>query len=357
MPAKPVTHRRTFANLVQIAVWAYTAFIFAWWLGRWAWGDRVWLLAVLNSFPACLFAPLPLVVGLAALSRRRMTWAAASAPVLLWLVLFGWRFLPHPPRVEATDAELRVMAFNVLYTNEDVDSIVAAIRAVEPDLIALPELRPGTDIALAAQLDSTYPYHTLQTLPAARFGTGIYSRWPLTSLGSLQTGLGLRSAVADVDTPMGAVRFVALHPWATLAAGRSFDEVRGNIQQAFRSRERQVAAICSYLDRWGDRPVILAGDFNLSEFSDAYRCLAERLRDGYREAGWGYGHTWPEGRSDQPPFSLAPWLPGLARIDYVFHSRHWRAVDASVLKMPTGSDHRPIIITLRWIGDQQAASD
>lgn len=349
MSVKSAPRRRAFTMVAFAVVWCYTAFILAWWLGRWAWGDQIWLLAVLNSFPAWLFAPLPLVVGLAALSRRRMTWAAASAPALLWLVLFGGRFLPQTQQVEATGADLRVMAFNVLYTNEDVDSMVAVIRTAEPDLIALPELRPGMDVALAAQLGSTYPYRTLQALPGARFGTGIYSRWPLTPLGSLQTGLGLRSAVADVDTPLGAVRFVALHPRATLAAGRLLAEITGNIQEAFRSRELQVAAICSYLDRWGNRPVILAGDFNLSEFSDAYRCLAERLRDGYREAGRGYGHTWPDGRSDQPPFSLAPRLPGLARIDYVFHSRHWRAVDAAILKMPTGSDHRPVIATLRWV--------
>lgn len=336
----------------MVAVWVYSAFILAWWVGRWVWGDQFWLLAVLNSFPAWLFAPLPLTVGLAALSRRRTTWAAASAPVLLWLALFGWRFLPQTQQVEATGAELRVMAFNVLYTNEDVDSMVAAIRAAEPDLIALAELRPGVDAALFAQLGLTYPYRTLQTLPGARFGTGIYSRWPLQPLGSLQTGLGLRSAAADIGTPMGAVRFVALHPRATPVSGRSLHEIAGNIQEAFRGREMQVAAICSYLDQWGDRPVILAGDFNLTEFSDAYRCLADRLDDGYRTVGWGYGHTWPNGRFDQLPFSLAPRLPALTRIDYVFHSRHWRAVDAAVLKTQTSSDHRPVIATLRWIGDE-----
>lgn len=352
MPAKPVSRRRTFTIIAEALVWIYAALIGAWWLGRWAWGDQFWLLAVLNSFPAWLFVPLPLILGLAAFSRRRMAWTVASVPLVLWLALFGWRFLPQTRQVEATGAELRVMAFNLLYTNEDVDSIVAAIRAAEPDLIALAELRPAIDAALTAQLGSTYPYRTLQALPSARFGTGIYSRWPLAHLGSLQTGLGLRSVAADIDTPVGAVRFVALHPRATLASGRSLEEIAGNIREAFRGREQQVVAICGYLDQWGDRPVILAGDFNLTEFSDAYRCLTERLRDGYREAGWGYGHTWPDGKSDQPPFSLATRLPGLARIDYVFYSRHWRAVDARVLKTPTGSDHRPIVTTLRWIDSE-----
>ncbi len=349
MTTEPITRRRTFTTVALAVVWGYTAFILAWWLSRWAWGDQVWLLAVLNSFPAWLFMPLPLVMGLAAFSRRRMAWAVASVPFVLWLALFGWRFLPQMQQVEASGAELRVMAFNLLYTNEDADSMAAAIRTAEPDLIALAELRPAVDAALFAQLGSTYPYRTLQTLPGARFGTGIYSRWPLTPLGSLQTGLGLRSAAADIDTPLGVVRFVALHPRATLAAGDSLQEVAGNIQGAFRGREAQVTAICGYLDQWGDRPVILAGDFNLTEFSDAYQCLAKRLRDSYREAGWGYGHTWPDGKPDQPPFSLTPRLPGLTRIDYIFHSRHWRAVDARVLNAQTGSDHRPVTATLRWV--------
>jgi len=344
-----MTRRRALTTVAAAAVWIYAALVLAWWLGRWAWGDKYWLLAVLSSFPAWLFLPLPLILGLAILSRRRMVWAVASVPMFLWLALFGWRFLPPTRQAEVTGAELCVMAFNLLHTNEDVGSIVAAIREANPDLIALAELKPDIDAALAAQLGSVYPYRTLEILSGARFGTGIYSRWPLEPLGSLQTGLGLRSATADIDTPMARVRFVAFHPRATLVSGRSLSEIAGNVQEAFRGREAQVAAVCRYLDQWGDRPVILAGDFNLTEFSDAYRCLAQRLRDGYREAGWGYGHTWPSGQSHQPPFSLAPRLPGLTRIDYVFYSRHWRAMDATVHNRPTGSDHRPVVATLRWV--------
>ena len=112
-----------------------------------------------------------------------------------------------------------------------------------------------------------------------------------------------------------------------------------------------MAAVCRYLDEWGDRPVILAGDFNTSEFSDAYRCMAQRLRDSYREVGRGTGHTWP---AQQTKHIQSRWLELLApvtRIDYVFHSHHWDAVEARVLKMDTGSDHRPIVATLRWTDD------
>ena len=72
-----------------------------------------------------------------------------------------------------------------------------------------------------------HPYRTLRRLPGANFGSGIYSRWPLDDLGSLKTGLGLRSAAADVHTPDGTVRFVALHPVFDLAEQKFTGRCRG----------------------------------------------------------------------------------------------------------------------------------
>jgi endonuclease/exonuclease/phosphatase (EEP) superfamily protein YafD len=65
----------------------------------------------------------------------------------------------------------------------------------------------------------------------------------------------------------------------------------------------------------------------------------------------GYGHTWP---ARQTGHIRSRWLYAfspLTRIDYVFHSRHWAAVDAAVLQLPTGSDHRPIVATLRRMNE------
>lgn len=335
-----------------LLVGGYAAFTLAWYLVHLAWGDRFWLLAVLNSFPALLFLPAPLVIAAAAAARKRVVWVAAALPVLLWLALFGWRYLPRTQQAEAMDAELRVMAFNVLVTNMNADAITSAIAAGQPDLIALAELSTTMQVRLDQRLTAVYPYRTLQRLPGANFGSAIYSRWPLTDLGSLKTGLGLRSAAADVHTPEGTLRFVALHPRSTWLDRSSLDAAEASIEENFRSREAQLAAVCRYLDEWGDRPVILAGDFNASEFSDAYRCVADRLRDAFREVGQGYGHTWPARQTGHIQSRWLYALSPLTRIDYIFHSRHWTAVDATVLKPATGSDHRPIVATLRWAGSE-----
>lgn len=337
-----------FSTPVVFLICAYAAMIVGWLVARQLWGDRLWPLAVANSFPALFFLPLPLMFLLAAISRRRAAWIAACIPAILWVALFGWRYLPRSPRAEATGPELRVMAFNVLVTNQDVETIAGAVEAAQPDLIAFAELGAALDATLARRLATAYPHRTLHRLPGASFGSGIYSRWPLDDLGSLQTGLGLRSAAADVHTPAGTVRFVALHPRSTWLDRSSLDAAEASIETNFRGREAQLAAVCRYLDQWGDRPVILAGDFNTSEFSDAYRCVAQRLRDSYREVGWGTGDTWP---AKQTGHIRSRWLQALApvtRIDYVFHSRHWDAVEARVLKINTGSDHRPVVATLRW---------
>ena len=359
--ASTLTLTLTFASA---STCLYALFVVAWYLARLVWGDRYWWLAGLNSFATLLFLPAPLALIAAAVPRggfapawRRAIYIAALVPVVLWVGLFGWRFLPRAPRSVGSEAAMRVMAFNLLASNGNVDGIIAAIEAGQPDLLALSELTPAMDAALANRLAAIFPYRTQQTLTGASPGVGIYSRWPLANLpsgsgpasGSLQTGLGLRSAAADVRTPHGDVRFVALHPRATLVRGGSLREIAHNVETAFRSREAQIAAVCRHLAQWGDRPVILAGDFNMTEFSDAYRCVASHLHDAYREVGLGFGHTWPDGEADQAPWSGRLWLPPLTRIDYVFHSRHWVATEARVLAVETGSDHRPVVATLRWI--------
>ena len=335
--------RRWRSVIAGPVVFAYLLLLVGWLGSRQIWGDGRWWLALLNSFPALWFLPVPVSLLLAAWAGRRVVWLAALIPLLIWLGVYGGRFLPKIFDLEASGPTVRVLVFNLLWINRDVDAIASAIGAADPDLVALPELTPAVDAALAERFGARYPYRTLHSLPGAAFGVGIYSRWPFDDLGSLQTGLGLRSAVVDVHTSQGDVHFLALHPRATLVSSESLEVFRRGIDESFRAREAQLAAVCHSLDEWGTGPVILAGDLNMTEFSDAYRCLHRRLHDGYRLAGPGFGHTWP---ATDVGRGLPTWLPSLTRIDYVFYSDHWRALDGQVIRSETGSDHRPVVLTL-----------
>jgi endonuclease/exonuclease/phosphatase (EEP) superfamily protein YafD len=58
------------------------------------------------------------------------------------------------------------------------------------------------------------------------------------------------------------------------------------------------------------------------------------MNDAFAEIGSGMGFTFEELN-----------IP-VARIDYVFHTDDFRAVEARVLEDTAGSDHRPLFVTL-----------
>jgi endonuclease/exonuclease/phosphatase (EEP) superfamily protein YafD len=329
---------------------AYALLVVGWLIARAIWGDQALAVAVINSFPTAPFALLPLAVLAAVLARKPASWAALLVLLGVWAVLFGVRFLPRGESDAAEHADIGIMAFNVLWSNEDVDAIAGAISAAYPDLAVLPELTIAQDDELARRLGDAYPYRILSRLDGAGFGVGIYSRWPLTDLGSIQTGLGLRSATADVATPFGQVRVIGAHPRATEGTRKSLQALLQRMRESFRGREAQVAGICEYLDDLGDQPVIVAGDFNLSELSDGYRCLGGRLTDAYRAVGRGYGFTWPGDVFQQGRFSGLRRQFLQSRIDYVFHSDHFRPAGAATLRVRSGSDHWPVLAWLRQSG-------
>jgi len=71
---------------------------------------------------------------------------------------------------------------------------------------------------------------------------------------------------------------------------------------------------------------IIAGDFNMSDQTATYATLSAVTIDAYREAGFGFGFTFPNNlRLGQAP------IPGpFVRLDYIFHSPELSAQQAYV---------------------------
>lgn len=87
-------------------------------------------------------------------------------------------------------------------------------------------------------------------------------------------------------------------------------------------------------------PAIIAGDFNMPANGYIYRLFADNWEDSHREAGRGFGYTFP-GRTRNPLSLGAAWL----RLDYVFSNGDWQAVRSTV-ESHGQSQHRPICSTL-----------
>ena len=81
----------------------------------------------------------------------------------------------------------------------------------------------------------------------------------------------------------------------------------------------------------------------MSDQTSIYASLASQMGDSFREAGIGLGTTWPAFQV----VGMNPGLPPLIRIDYIWHSRGFQAVNAEVGPY-LGSDHLPVTATLRY---------
>jgi endonuclease/exonuclease/phosphatase (EEP) superfamily protein YafD len=96
-------------------------------------------------------------------------------------------------------------------------------------------------------------------------------------------------------------------------------------------------------------PAILLTDFNRVGWQSAYRQLRQAgLVDAFGAAGRGRGFTLPTRLSHLAyrghPLGELP-LPPLLRVDYVWHTRHFRTLD-SWIGGHAGSDHLPVLAEL-----------
>lgn len=83
-------------------------------------------------------------------------------------------------------------------------------------------------------------------------------------------------------------------------------------------------------------PVIVAGDFNALPSSYTYRTMKANLKDGFRTAGHGWGYTYR-------------YFRRLLRIDYIFHSPAFTAVDYYSPNADYGSDHNAVFLSFSYL--------
>lgn len=320
------------------------------WLGllafiRFANGPRLWWLDLLDTFALYAFAPFAGVLLAAAIFRSRALGLLAAGAGLLFLVEFGSALLPRTPPTEASGPHLKVLTYNVRSPNSDPEPLLEVVRAERPDVIVLQELTTRYAERLRARVGDEYPYFMVAGIETANDGGGVYSRLPilaheafrLTDEGNVHQRLRLR-------TEAGEVWLVNVHLLSPQLERR---RVRGRLpmlpldfHDALRDEEldRLVAVV-----RTLDGPFVLAGDFNMAAGSRPSRQLPGSWRDAFREAGEGFGHTFPAGMTvlrGKLPISFP-----LVRIDYVITSAELVPRSARVPRI-SGSDHLPVVVDL-----------
>jgi len=307
----------------------HTALIATYTAIRWLGAGDWWLVDALGYILPWLFVP-SLVLLPVALFRRRRAWRLlALVPPVLFCLTYGHLFLPRLP-IETAGPEFSVLTHNVYYRNEDVDGVAAAIDAHAPDLFVLQELEPEMAAALDNRFASRYPTHRVEP------GCGLWSRHPILEYAAYQLVPGegdwVQQAVVEIDGRR--ITVLNVHPRSPPIQGIHPLGLPLAIPTGFvtAGRDGDVQGLLSRIARI-DGPLIVAGDFNLTDQQSQYRVLTQHLHDAHRESSWGLGFTF----TYSPPGS-----PPLWRIDYAFHSSHLVAL-STARGGYGGSDHRPVI--------------
>jgi vancomycin resistance protein VanJ len=301
-------------------------------------GERLGLVALLNNFLLLLLLP-ALPFALASMLLRRWLAALSLIPALL---LLGWSYVPFfiPNRAPANTVSEPIqdsIQISLLTYNLDKDAIpydtasrVAVIRSANADIVTLQEVSSEAVLSLAYELKQQYPYQELFNSVGDITGLGVLSRYPILERDDIDRGaLWQRLSIQVKGTRVTLYNVHVMNPLS--ARGSLWSLHTDDIQYrtlTINTLMRQAAVESD--------PVIFAGDFNMTDQTDAYKRMLIHLHDAYRETGWGLGFTFP----------AAEIVPPLARIDYVFHDDRIQDLNARVWPDTGGSDHQPLFVQL-----------
>jgi len=334
----------TYKSIATILARLYLLGLFSW-LGLYLLtGERLLVIALLNNVIVYFFLPLPLIALAAAYTHRWELWAGMLLGVAVFAWLWGSLFLPAPPRANAAGETLTIMTYNVLGLHEYSAPVIETIRQENADLVLIQELNFSLARALQAELSSEYPYQSLVPKRDVH-GMGVLSRYPLRPHDKKLPldWIGVPQELY-LDWNGHTISLVNFHMQSSTVDALA-DYSRDNDK-----RTLQAQALLDFADEAG--PLITAGDANSSPLTPAYRLLNRRLKDAWQQAGFGLGHTFP---GSAIPGSMRPSLAGvpvpqwLARIDYIFHSQHFKTVQARTAAFDGVSDHRGVVAVLMWV--------
>ncbi|MDC3957418.1 endonuclease/exonuclease/phosphatase family protein [Polyangium jinanense] len=334
--------RRSFRDrLLDGLVWSYGLVLVAVLVTRYGLGDRTWWSFAANALLLYAFLPAPLILAVVALRRRREGVVIVVLSALLFVWLWGGLFVPCGKTPQATENQLRIMSYNTLGFNPNTAATIRVIREVNADIVALQEMTPEHADALEQALSERYPYRLLDARPGVT-GSGILSRHPLRKVDASPL-----DRIAWIGTPM----VVELDIGTERVTFVNFHTVAGPANA--RVRDEQARALADFADAHAG-PLIFAGDLNATDQNAAHAIVTRAMRDAWREAGWGFGHTFPgeptPARGGSRPVLLGVPVPTwLVRIDYIFHSNALETIDARIGPGDGGSDHRPVVATLSFV--------
>lgn len=316
--------RRLVVSLAEATAWSALAVLAFFILARLYWPDARLVLIWVNAYTFWAYLPAYPVVAFALTLRRWFLLAGALAIVLFHLawVLPDYRPAESIPAETKGAPSLRLMSANLYFGNTDFAPIAREVLEVQPDVLFVQEIGERSEEVFEAEGVSALLPYRLTAFENPYFGLAIYSRFPLEDTEAVEAG-GRPLLRASITVGGHRVRLYHLHPTSPNPGW--------GVARSWNDGWRAILA--ELRDETG--PVVVAGDFNMTQHHRWYRKLkALGFVSSHEERGRGSATTWPQTRA-----------LGQIRIDQVFHGEG--VVSLSIREgRGHGSDHRPVIAEL-----------
>jgi endonuclease/exonuclease/phosphatase (EEP) superfamily protein YafD len=220
---------------------------------------------------------------------------------------------PRLPRRSPVPIDpFRLVAANTYENNLEPEAGARALASARPDVVVVVETTDELLSSLGPALGRADEVRSRRL--------AVFARWPLSRPVPIPAIQPAFAARVEIDRPGAPFVVYAVHlpnPIREVSFAQQAELVDALLRSALAER----------------LPVVVAGDFNMTDRSTSYRTLDGPLRDAMRSSLPG------------STYQRALWALLQLRIDHVFVSPQLCATEAHTLEVP-GSDHRGLDVTL-----------
>ncbi|MBD2042948.1 endonuclease/exonuclease/phosphatase family protein [Microcoleus sp. FACHB-672] len=331
-----------FKRLIQLLVYAYSLFIISYFIFRFLLWDGSSVIALIGIMIPLILLPTFLLPIWALLVKKRRFFIFSSI-ACIWLL--SWLYVnyasPESVNVAAFQTPIKVLTFNNYWNRTSSQDIITLIEQQKPDLLFLQETTEKHEQKTFPTLKLAYPYH------ASAPSISLFSKYPIQFAERLHLAghkqFQQRAIIRVNQQDIVIYNIQLTSPWIQIRKTFSLFYMPAYVHYA---RTAETKDLVQRLQK-ESLPMIVAGDFNMTDQSQDYHSIKKILKDSFLASGLGFGFTWPHGWDIRVLVKKFQWklnLP-LFRIDYIWYSKDWISQDTEVLHA-VGSDHLPVETSL-----------
>lgn len=330
---------RYFKKAVFFFAYSYSAFILCYFILRLIFWDQLWIVAFIGTFTPLIFLPI-LFLPVLSFSIIKNRWFSIISSIVC-ILLISWLhvkyFSPESINITGSQPSLKILSHNIGWYTTKSPTLVKLIDKEQADIVFLQETVQKHRKKVFDLLKSDYPYQ-IDTPPV-----GVLSKYPILSSEILHLAnhpeTQHRAIIKFNKQEIVIYNMQATGPWVKMY--NIFPFIKIPVYK-YKQRFPEIQDLVERVQQ-ETLPVIVAGDFNMTDESQDYYKVQKVLQDSFLKSGFGFGFTWPHGFFAKK-INLKLTYP-VCRIDYIWYSKHWGAKSSSVLEA-TESDHLPVAAEL-----------